>query len=63
MEFLVSSFRLKIFIMSRVIGCNWGGVSIKNTSMFSRTGDFWVAVFHRNKYHVGNRIFLEWDFN
>ena len=49
--------------MSRIIGCNWGGVSIRNISMFSRTGDFWVAVFHRNNYHVDNKIFLGLDFD
>ena len=49
--------------MSRIIGCNWGGVSIRNISMFSNTGDFRVAVFHRNKYHVDNSIFLGWDFD
>ena len=58
-----SIFQLKIYSMSRIIGCNWGGVSIRNISMFSNTGDFRVAVFHRNKYHVDNRIFLGWDFD
>ena len=36
------------------------GLQIYNLSII---GLFWVALFHRNKYHVDNRIFLGWDFN